>query len=74
MFQIDIKMICINMNQHYFNSIQQIFPRLPIAVDSFHVMKNVTKTFHKVRLSIINSYYNDNSTKPQKNNQLRTTN
>ncbi|MGB4985442.1 MAG: transposase [Erysipelotrichaceae bacterium] len=55
---INLKMVCIDMNQHYLDAINAIFPGLPVAVDSFHVMQNVMSAFNNVRLSVMNSFLN----------------
>lgn len=54
-----LKAFCIDMNQTYYDSINSIFPYVPIAVDSFHVIKNINEALNRERIKVMNRYYNN---------------
>ena len=54
---IEVKMFCIDMSQHYFDAISLVFPKVPIAVDSFHVIENIEAALKMIRVKVMNSFY-----------------
>lgn len=54
---VEIKMICIDMSQSYYDAITLIYPNTLIAVDSFHVIKTINEALNDVRLRVMKRYY-----------------
>lgn len=56
---IKLECICIDMSQNFYDSIHDIFPYVRIAVDSFHVVKNVMEAMQFVRIRVMKRYYRE---------------
>lgn len=54
---IALKGFCIDMNQYFYDAIHLIFPSVPIAIDSFHVIKNINHELNKIRINVMNRYF-----------------
>ena len=54
-----LECICIDMSQNFYDAIKQVFPYLPVAVDSFHVVKNVIDCMNTIRIKVMKKYYVD---------------
>lgn len=54
---LEIKYFCIDMSQYYYDAIKQVFPYAIVAVDSFHVIRNVMDALQEVRIKVLNKYY-----------------
>lgn len=57
---IPLKCFCIDMNQYYYDAISAIFPYVPIAIDSFHVIQNINRELNQLRIKIMKSYHDSN--------------
>lgn len=51
-----VKYVTIDMWESYKNVAHSVFPNCVIAVDPFHVIKNIGSAFTKVRIRIMNSF------------------
>lgn len=55
--KVQLKCICIDMSQNFYDAIKLIFPYVPIAVDSFHVVKLVIECLQTIRIKVMKKYY-----------------
>ena len=51
-----VKYISIDLYENYRNIAKKYFPMVKISADSFHVIKNLTECFQKIRIKIMNNY------------------
>ena len=56
-----VKYVTIDMWESYKNVALSVFPNCIIAVDPFHVIKNITTAFTKVRIRIMNAFDYDSN-------------
>lgn len=55
---INVQYFCIDMSKYYYDAIMDIFPYAIVAIDSFHVIRNVNEALQDVRIKVMKKYYN----------------
>lgn len=56
---VKLECICIDMSQNFYDAIKQVFPYCPVAIDSFHVVRNVIDCLNTVRIKVMKKYYKE---------------
>lgn len=57
---VKLECICIDMSQNFYDAIKLVFPYVPVAVDSFHVVKNIIECMNVIRIKVMKKYYKEN--------------
>ena len=52
----NVKYIVIDMYTPYMELIKEVFPKATIVLDRFHIYQNLTRSFNKTRVEIMNKY------------------